>query len=141
MPAEPADEVLRRFADHAAVERTSRPAKLTTARMVVHSARSVRRLTGAILVVLFLALGSGVMEFAHQREHAREDARDAKPPHHQHDESNCSVCAMVRAPIVSTGWTPLLVCLGLFVAFLTLLIEQPTLHHPLTRLDCRGPPA
>jgi hypothetical protein len=101
---------------------------------------AVRRLTGVILIGLFLAMFSGGMEYAHNRQHAREDAL-AGTPHQQHDESNCVLHAQLRAPILSGGWVPLLVCLGLFVTFLTLLADQPAAHRPLTRLDCRGPPA
>ena len=39
------------------------------------------------------------------------------------------------------GVTPLLICLGLFVAFLTMLASQPAIQRFFTRLDCRGPPA
>jgi hypothetical protein len=94
-----------------------------------------------ILIALFLALGSGAMEYVHNRDHAREDARAHLPLGQHHDESNCVLHAQLRAPIVAGAWVPLLVCLGLLVAFLTLLNEQPVPHRPLTRLDCRGPPA
>lgn len=42
--------------------------------------------------------------------------------------------------MLNAGWTPLLVYLGLFIAFLTLLAERPAAVRLLTRLDCRGPP-
>jgi hypothetical protein len=100
----------------------------------------VRRLTVGILIMLFLALGSGAMEYAHNVDHAREDARAHVPLGQQHDESNCVLHAQLRSPILASVAVPLLVCLGLFVAFLTLLVEQPVPHRPLTRLDCRGPP-
>ena len=100
----------------------------------------MQRLAGAILIALFLALGSGALEYAHNLEHAREDAR-VKAPEKQHDESNCVFHAQLHAPLLAAAWVPLLVCLGLFVAFLTLLAEQPIPHRPITRLDCRGPPA
>jgi hypothetical protein len=37
-------------------------------------------------------------------------------------------------------WVPTLICLGLFVAFLTLL-DKPLISRPVpVRIDCRGPP-
>ena len=81
------------------------------------------------------------MQYLHERDHAREDAA-AGMPHQQHDENICALHAQMRSPIVSAAaWVPLLVCLGLFIAFLTLLDEQPIYSRPTTRLDCRGPPA
>ena len=100
----------------------------------------VRRLFAAILIALFLALATGAMEYLHNREHAREDARLGTPDQH-HDENNCAVHAQLHAPALSSGWVPLLVCIGLFVAFLSELTDQPTAHRPITRLVCRGPPA
>jgi hypothetical protein len=48
---------------------------------------------------------------------------------------------MMQGPMLDTGVTPVLVCLGLFVAFLTMLSSQPATQRVITRLDCRGPPA
>jgi hypothetical protein len=43
-------------------------------------------------------------------------------------------------PIMNVGWVPLLVFLGLFVAFLSLLATS-LIPRPLpARIDCRGPP-
>ena len=41
---------------------------------------------------------------------------------------------------LSVGWVPLLICLGLFVAFLTLLTPQLASQRVAIRIDCRGPP-
>lgn len=110
---------------------------------------SVRRISSIILILCFAARGSGVLEHWHNEDHAREDATMAAeaqaaglpaPARPHHDETNCFLHALLHLPLMLAGWVPLLVCLGLFVAFLTLL------SHPLvslripTRLDCRGPP-
>jgi hypothetical protein len=93
----------------------------------------MRRAAAILLIVLFALLGSGAML------HVHNDDAAAHPD--QHDEAHCLVHALLGAPVLADGVTPLLVCLGLFVAFLTMLASQPALHPVLTRLDCRGPPA
>ena len=119
-----------------------------------HPFPSMHRFCSFVLVLAFLALGSGLAEFLHNAEHAREDARAAaaasagpsdSPDSHSHDgplhdESNCRVHAMLHAPLLSAGWVPLLVLLGLFVAFLNLLTPAPVFRKLAVRLPCRGPP-
>jgi hypothetical protein len=103
------------------------------------------------LLLVFLALGTGTLEYLHNLQHAQEDAREDAllarkggplTPHesHEHDDSNCPVHAQLHLPLMSGGWVPLLVLLGLFVAFLSLL-SQPLIHRAVpARIDCRGPP-
>jgi hypothetical protein len=86
------------------------------------------------LIVLFALLGSGTMLHVHN-----EDVDAAHTDHH--DREHCLVHALLAAPVLADGVTPLLVCLGLFVAFLTMLASQPAIQRFFTRLDCRGPPA
>lgn len=118
----------------------------------------MRRAAALVLAVCFLALGSGAAEFLHNAGHARDDAAAATgtseaalfgradaPDDHSpapvHDDTNCRTHAVLHSPLVAGGWVPVLVFLGLFVAFLTLLPQSlPTLRLPL-RIDCRGPPA
>jgi hypothetical protein len=59
---------------------------------------------------------------------------------HHHDESNCQLHAQLHLPIVTGNFVLLLVCLGLWVAFLTQLPHEiiRRLHFP--RFDGRGPP-
>jgi hypothetical protein len=109
----------------------------------------VRRIPAILLLIWFLGLGTGAMEYLHEQEHAREDARiDALataagmpvPAHHEHDDNNCPVHAQLHLPIISMGWLPILVCLGMWIGFLTLL-NTPLIPRPLfTAVDCRGPP-
>jgi hypothetical protein len=108
----------------------------------------LKRVTSIVLLICFLGLGTGTLEYLHELQHAREDAVvDAMAkaaglpvkPHH-HDESNCEICAQLHVQFVFTQWAPLLVCLGLFVAFLTLLDTPLILRRLPVRIDCRGPP-
>jgi hypothetical protein len=108
----------------------------------------LKRIPSILLLACFLGLGTGFFEYFHEMQHAAEDARQAallkaaglpvRPEHH--DESNCQVCAQLHMSFVSTGWVPLLVCLGLFIAFLTQL-DTPLIPRLVpARIDCRGPP-
>jgi len=109
---------------------------------------ALNRVASILLLVCFLGLGTGALDFLHQLQHAREDAvADAKAkaegrpifPHH-HDESNCDTCAQLHLQFVFIRWVPTLICLGLFVAFLT-QIDTPLISRPApVRIDCRGPP-
>jgi len=109
----------------------------------------VKRFAAILLLGVFLGIGSGALEYVHDLVHDIEDAqmdalcvKTGVPvlPHH-HDESNCEVHAQLHMPLLLTGWTPILVCLGLFVAFLTLL-DTPLIPRLIPAcIDCRGPPA
>jgi hypothetical protein len=109
----------------------------------------VKRLAALALLCGFLLLGTGTAEYLHNLAHAREDASadaaaiTAGQPvrHHQHDDSNCDLHRQLHLPILSAGWLPLLVCLGLFIAFLSLITPPPISCRVPVRLDCRGPPA
>ncbi len=109
----------------------------------------MKRLASILLLFTFLGLGSGAMDYLHELQHAREDAiADARAkaagrpifPHH-HDESNCETCAQLHIQFVFVRWVPTLICLGLFVAFLTLLDTPLISRLAPARIDCRGPPA
>jgi hypothetical protein len=108
----------------------------------------VRRYASILLLLCFVGLGTGALEWMHNLEHRLEDAREDRVAQstgrpissHHHDESNCDVHAQLHMPILNVGWVPLLVFLGLFVAFLSLL-ATPLIPRPLpARIDCRGPP-
>jgi len=110
----------------------------------------VKRITAILLACWFVALGSGALEALHDLQHDREDAAIAAadraagrperdPP--QHDESNCPVHAQLHIPFISAGWVPVLVCVGFFVAFLTLSPASLVSHRSPVRPDCRGPPS
>lgn len=106
----------------------------------------MRRAAVAVLVLAFLTLGSGALEYVHNLSHLHQHAEaaghhDDAPADDQHDATNCFLHAMLRAPLLSGGWTPILICLGLFVAFLTMLSARPAAQRVRARIDCRGPPA
>jgi hypothetical protein len=114
-----------------------------------------------VLLFTFLLMGSGALEYwhnwAHELEDRLEDQAQARalalvapppahlhripvPPRHQHDENNCEVHAQLHMAIIAYSWTPLLIWLGIWVAFLTLL-AVPLIPRLLpARIDCRGPP-
>ena len=89
---------------------------------------------------MLLALGSGGAEFVHHLLHHHDEAAAAGTPQPA-DESRCIVHALLRAAVMLVGRIPMLVCIGPFVAFLTLLAQSPTVQSVPIRLDCRGPPA
>ena len=110
----------------------------------------VHRIAAAILVLCYIALGSGAVERWHNAQHAAEDAAvvaaavKAKVPVPvipTHDDGNCLIHAQIHLSTAVVGWVQLLVLLGVFVAFLTLLPVKVAGVAPLFALACRGPPA
>ena len=100
--------------------------------------------TAAIfLLISFLGLGTGALSYLHELQHEHEDAQAGHDDRHApvHDESNCFVHAQLHLPTVSVGWVPLLICLGLFVAFVTELAPPLVSQRAFFRIACRGPPA
>jgi len=57
-----------------------------------------------------------------------------------HDDSNCVIHLQLNAPITGAAWAPVLIALGLLVAFLTMLAPMCVSRWPAMRLACRGPP-
>jgi hypothetical protein len=119
----------------------------------------VRRLAAHALLFTFLMLGSGALEYLHNWTHELQDRLDDRaaalaaptPPahmhlipvqrHHEHDENNCEVHAQLHMAIIAFSWASLLIFLGIWVAFLTLL-AIPLIPRLLpVRIDCRGPPS
>lgn len=109
----------------------------------------MQRFAAILLLLCYAALGTGAAEYWHNAEHAAEDAaliqaaKDAGIPLDHvplHDESNCPVHAQLHICCMAVGWTPLLICLGLFIAFLTLLPLRLPLRRVALTIPCRGPP-
>ena len=116
----------------------------------------MRRVLPLVLAACILGLGSGVLRFAHEADHAHADACAEEaagitgahhgthdhplPGHHHHDESNCDLHALLNLPLAVTPAVVLLLQFGLFVAFLTLFATPLEQLRLPTRIDCRGPP-
>jgi hypothetical protein len=102
----------------------------------------VRRAIVIFAIAWFVALGSGAVEYAHNAQHAMEDAQRGQSdrPNPHHDDSNCPVHAQLHLPLIAAPAVVLLICAGLLVAFVTQLAPEPVCVHTLTRIDCRGPP-
>jgi hypothetical protein len=110
----------------------------------------VRRLTAISLLLCFIALGTGSISYVHDLQHAHDDAAIAEraktdgqpaPPAPRHDASNCAIHAVLQSPLMNVAWVPLLVCVGLWVLFLSELPVLVIAHRFALQLDCRGPPA
>jgi hypothetical protein len=110
----------------------------------------MRRFVAILLLFSFVALGTGTLEYLHNLQHQHEDAAQAAaartaglpdaPDHRSHDDSNCEFHSRLHLALMTWAWVPLLVLLGLFVAFLTPLAPVPPAQQPPSRLSCRGPP-
>jgi hypothetical protein len=101
------------------------------------------------LIACYLALGSGAVERWHNAQHAIEDAAVVAAAEHSrvpapqtplHDDSNCLMHAQIHLSAMAVAWVPLLILLGLFIAFLTLLPVQVIGVERRFALACRGPP-
>jgi hypothetical protein len=110
---------------------------------------AVHRLAAMILVVGYLGLGSGAVERWHNARHAAEDAQILEaarlagvPLKHFpfHDDYNCSFHWQIHVSTMAVGWVPLLILLGLFLAFLTMLPVQLPVYQRMLVISCRGPP-
>jgi len=109
----------------------------------------LNRLTAIVMVLCYAALGSGAAERLHNAQHAAEDAvliasaKDAGHPLSHapvHDESNCEIHCQLHIAVMAAAWVPLLICLGLFLAFLTMLPVRLPVQQRLAVIPCRGPP-
>ena len=103
----------------------------------------MRRFAASILILAFAALGSGVLLHVHNTAHAAEHTH-VEGDSHDHapiDTRTCDLHGKLTLPMLSAGFTPVLIALGLFVAFLTQITPAWDSAFAHVRLDCRGPPA
>lgn len=109
-----------------------------------------KRIAAIFVIACTLLLSSGALSRVHEAAHAIEDQRaldashDGSPapvvPAH-HDDTNCFLHAqLLNTPFVPVGIMPILVLLGLFVAFLTQIPQSIERRFVADRIDCRGPP-
>jgi hypothetical protein len=93
----------------------------------------LRRLASILLVLAFLGIGTGAIEYLHNLDqHATSQS---------HNETNCPTHAILRASAVLSAAPPLLCRTDLQPD--RVIIASPSLpsQHTPTRIDCRGPPA
>ena len=109
-------------------------------------ATAVRRLPSILLLIAFAALGSGLLENLHLRTHLTSHAQAAVGSisgiagQGDADADGCELCANLHVGRISVGWVPVMICLGVFVAFLTQLAPRLAPQRVAARIDCRGPP-
>ncbi len=111
---------------------------------------TVRYVTATLLAICFMALGTGSLGYLHDLEHEREDAALAESPgqspsqlpaHPVHDDTNCPLHAQLHMPMISIGWAPLLVCVGLFIAMASLAAPRLSPQRAAVPANSRGPPS
>src|SRR5687768_15998863 len=106
----------------------------------------MRRFSAILLLLSVAALGSGALRYVHERAHAAADAHyhcdDGAGSEHDgpvhaplHDESNCFLHAMLKLPMLGAGHVPVLVFVGLFIAFLTSMPAPVLCRRPVLLLD------
>ena len=100
----------------------------------------MRRAIAIVAIVWFLAVGAGVVEYAHNAQHACDDAQHPDQPAPLHDDLNCPIHAQLHQPLIATPAIVLLICAGLLAAFVSQLAPAPASLRIPARLDCRGPP-
>ena len=106
----------------------------------------VQRAVGIILLIVFAAAGSGLLKYLHLRQDAAAAIQllphsGVSLPHEDHDEKNCPICMTLHAQIVAAGYVPLLICLGLLLAYLSLIAPLPVTRPIPVWIESRGPPA
>ena len=107
----------------------------------------VQRIAAIVLALCFLTIGSGTAEYWHNAQHAAEDARIAAARHRPldshpfHSDFNCAFHTQLHLPAMPVAWTPLLICLGMFLAFLSPLASAMVAQRTVAAATCRGPPA
>lgn len=106
--------------------------------------RLMRRLGAMVLILTFAVLGSGLLLHVHNAAHAAQHTQAEGDGHDQDhgpvDTRGCDLHGKLTLPMLSAGFTPVLIALGLFIAFLTQLTPAWNSAFAHVRLDCRGPP-
>jgi hypothetical protein len=115
----------------------------------LQQSRRVKRFCAILLLLAVAGLGSGALRHVHDVAHAHQDLASTEhrhdhdapaPANRHHDSTNCTIHAKLSFPLVMTGHVPLLIGLGLIVAFLSQLTPAWVSRFTTLRLECRGPP-
>lgn len=109
----------------------------------------MHRLASIILLLTFLAAGSGLTQYVHERQHEWQDAALAgnglpgKPVSNPpiHNDANCVIHAQLHMPVVSVAWLPPTLEVGVLAIAPMALDQAPLAQNHPDRIDCRGPPA
>jgi hypothetical protein len=92
---------------------------------------ALRRLASILLILAFLGIGTGAIEYWHNLDKQTSS----------HDETNCPTHAILRAPGVLAAAAPLLCHTDAHTDRVVVLSASLPSQHVPTRIDCRGPPA
>ena len=91
----------------------------------------MRRLASILLILAFLGIGTGAIEYWHNLDKHGSS----------HDESNCPTHALLRAPGIAAAAPPLICCTDAHSDPVIILPSSLLSQHAPARIDCRGPPA
>ena len=114
---------------------------------LAHTHLVVKNWVSIVLVGIFAAIGSGALQYAHLLEHMHAGAPAGNQRHspihdrEHHDEEHCAICSVLQMPTLSQRYVPILISLGLLVAFVTELVTLTAGYRLPASIDCRGPPA
>lgn len=106
----------------------------------------MRRLASIILVLTFLAMGSGITQYAHEWQHAQQDAATGGVPckplqqHPIHNDLNCEIHAQLHMPITVVAWLPPAIEIGILAIAAFAPDRAVISQNDPDRIDCRGPP-
>ena len=92
---------------------------------------ALRRFASILLILAFLGIGTGAIEYWHNLDHHETS----------HDQTNCPTHAILGTPGVVAAAPPLLCNLDEQSDLVVTLPSSLPAQHAPTRIDCRGPPA
>jgi hypothetical protein len=92
---------------------------------------ALRRFASILLILAFLGIGTGAIEYWHNLDNQSSS----------HDEANCPTHAILRAPGVLAAAPLLLAHTDAQSDRVIILPTSLPAQHAPTRIDCRGPPA
>jgi len=99
---------------------------------VPHSLITLRKFLAILLILTFVGLGTGAIEYVHNLDQHQGEAN--------HDSSDCDFHCLLRAPLVLTTATPHLLSRGELLAIANFILPTLISQHTPGRIDCRGPP-
>lgn len=126
---------------------SNRKRKLTFQTPATMLSANLLRVVSILIALVFAFNASGAASYLHHLEHAPAPSssehltsQGAVVPSDGHDESTCPACQAAHMPVTAFGYVPLMIFLGLFVAFLTMIAPPLVSQRVPTPAGCRGPP-